>query len=102
MKLKALVIAATMAATPLTAMAGDIAAGQAKSSACVSCHGADGIGTMPIYPNLAGKDAAYLESALKAYRDGQRTGGTAAMMNGVAAGLSDQDISNLAAYFSSL
>jgi len=43
-----------------------------------------------------------LESALKAYKSGQRSGGQAGMMAGMAAPLSDADISNLAAYFSSL
>ena len=67
-----------------------------------ACHGTDGKATGPIYPNLAGQNAAYLESALKAYREGQRGGGMSAIMAPQAAALSDQDIADIAAYFSSL
>lgn len=102
MKLKALLIAGVFAAVPFSAQAGDAAAGKAKAATCAGCHGANGIAVMPNYPNLAGQNAAYLESALKAYRDGQRSAGQAAIMKGMAAALSDEDISNLAAYFSSL
>lgn len=83
--------------------AGDIEAGKAKGTAvCAACHGAQGISPIPTYPNLAGQHEAYLVSALKAYRSKQRTGGQAAIMQGQAAGLSDQDIANVAAYFASL
>lgn len=71
-----------------------------KTKGCVGCHGAQGIsaeGTS--YPNLAGQKAAYIEKALKAYRDKTRQ---APLMNGMAAGLSDEDIANLAAYYASL
>ena len=87
-----------------SALAGDAAAGKAKAAVCAACHGANGISAsaVPMYPNLKGQKAQYLENALKAYKNGQRTGGTAAMMAPQAAGLSDADIANLAAYFSSL
>ena len=52
--------------------------------------------------NLAGQNAEYLVSALKAYRDKQRQGGMAAIMQMQANNLSDEDIANLAAYYSSL
>lgn len=102
MKLKSLLIACALVALPLSAQAGDAAAGKAKAAMCAGCHGANGVAVMPNYPNLAGQNAPYLESALKAYRDGQRSEGQAAIMKGMAASLSDEDISNLAAYFSSL
>lgn len=104
MKLVALFLAG-MAALGLhtpTLAAGDVAAGKAKSAVCATCHGTDGIATMPSYPNLAGQNAEYLESALKAYRDKQRQGGMAAIMQMQAANLSDEDIANLAAYYASL
>lgn len=82
--------------------AGDVAAGKAKSAVCATCHGADGIAIMPVYPNLAGQNAEYLASALKAYRDKQRQGGMAAIMQMQATNLSDEDIANLAAYYASL
>ena len=102
MKLKALVIAGALAVLPFSAHAGDAAAGQAKAAACAACHGANGIAVSPNYPNLAGQNAAYIEIALKAYKSGQRTGGQAGIMAGMAASLSDADISDLAAYFNSL
>lgn len=102
MKLRVLVSALVMAALPFAAQAGDAAAGKAKAAVCTSCHGANGKAMIPTYPNLAGQNAQYLELAMKAYKTGQRTGGQAAIMAGMAAPLSDADIANLAAYYSSL
>ncbi|XKE45385.1 cytochrome c [Halomonas organivorans] len=82
--------------------AGDPAAGEAKATACAACHGTDGKGTSPIYPNLAGQSATYLESALKAYRAGERGGGMSAIMSPQAQALSDEDIADIAAYYASL
>ncbi|MCG7488625.1 cytochrome c [Vibrio sp. Of14-4] len=82
--------------------AGDIAAGKAKSAVCAACHGADGIAVIPGYPNLKGQNEQYIISSIKAYKDKQRTGGLAAVMQAQAAMLSDSDIANLAAYYSSL
>jgi len=65
---------------------------------CVACHGNDGIGILPEYPNLAGQHADYIKHSLKAYRAGQRKN---AVMAGMAAALTDKDISELAAYYSS-
>jgi cytochrome c553 len=92
------------AAVTLSALVGaaDIEAGKAKSATCVACHGANGISIIPTYPNLAGQKAAYLESSIKAYKSQERKGGQAALMYGMVAALSDEDIANLAAYFSSL
>lgn len=84
------------------AMAGDAAAGKAKSAVCAACHGPAGIASIPTYPNLAGQNEAYLVSSLKAYKSKQRNGGMAAVMQAQAAALSDADIANLAAYYSSL
>jgi len=86
-----------------TANAGDAAAGKVKATAvCAACHGANGKATIPTYPNLAGQNEMYLIEALKAYRAKNRTAGQALIMQGQAAALSDDDIANLAAYFSSL
>lgn len=82
--------------------AGDAAAGKGKTAVCVACHGNEGVALVPIYPNLKGQNAPYLEGALKAYRDGQRAGGNAAIMAPMAMNLSDADIADLAAYYSSL
>ncbi|WP_048305676.1 cytochrome c [Halomonas sp. PR-M31] len=93
-----LVSCATFAVTAQAA--GDADAGAEKIAVCVACHGKDGKATAPIYPNLAGQSAQYLESALKAYREGQRGGGMAMMMAPQAKQLSDEDIANIAAYYS--
>ncbi len=85
-----------------SALAADIEAGKAKSATCVACHNANGISTVPIYPNLAGQKEQYLYNALKAYKSQERKGGNAAIMWGLAAPLSDDDMKNLAAYYSSL
>ncbi|MCP5163113.1 MAG: cytochrome c [Hahellaceae bacterium] len=104
LKKTALVATAALAMSmPFTASAaGDAAAGKAKAAVCVACHGANGKAMIPTYPNLAGQNAPYMVSALKAFRAKERTGGQAAVMQGQAAALSDADIDNLAAYFSSL
>lgn len=86
----------------VTFAAGDAAAGKASAALCASCHGANGIAAVGMYPNLAGQNEAYLVSALKAYRSKERNGGMAAIMQMQAANLSDADIDNLAAHFSSL
>jgi len=91
-----------MTASGATMAAGDAAAGKTKAAVCAACHGANGISMIPMYPNLAGQKAQYIENAIKAYKAGQRGGPTAALMNPQAAALSDQDIADLAAYFSSL
>lgn len=84
------------------AWAADPEAGKAKTAACAACHGQDGIGVAPIYPNLAGQKEQYIVSALKAYRGEERAGGNAAMMLPMAKPLSDEDIANIASYYASL
>jgi cytochrome c553 len=79
---------------------GDPVAGAGKITMCAACHGTDGKSPANIYPNLAGQWAAYLESSLKAYRAGERSGGMSAMMTPQAAALSDEDIADIAAYYS--
>jgi len=64
---------------------------------CIACHGNDGIGILPEYPNLTGQHADYIEHSLKAYRSGQRKN---AVMAGMAAALTDADIRELARYYS--
>ncbi|WP_070968479.1 c-type cytochrome [Vibrio sonorensis] len=85
-----------------SAMAGDAEAGKAKAAVCAACHGADGMATIPGYPHLKGQSEQYLVSSLKAYKNKERTGGLAAVMQAQAAMLSDADIANLAAFYSSL
>ncbi len=79
--------------------AGDAAAGKVKAAVCAACHGANGISATDLWPNLKGQKAAYLVKQLKAFKDGSRKDPT---MTGMAAALSDEDIANLAAYYSGL
>lgn len=79
--------------------AGTASAGQAKAATCAGCHGPNGVSSNPLWPNIAGQQEQYLVKSMKAYRDGQRSD---PVMVPMAAGLSDQDIEDLAAYFASL
>ena len=81
--------------------AGDATAGKNKVAACAGCHGMNGKAMVPTYPSLAGQNAAYLEGALKAYKTQERKGYQAAIMYGMAAMLSDQDIADIAAFYAS-
>jgi cytochrome c553 len=76
----------------------DRAAGQRKAAACATCHGLDGVSTLPIAPHLAGQPQTYLVEQLKAYRDGKRVND---MMTLLAKPLSDADIADLAAWYTS-
>ena len=80
-------------------LAADAAAGKVKSASCAGCHGAAGISKNPMWPNLAGQQPGYLVKQLKAFRDGSRID---SMMQPMAKPLSDEDIANLAAWYSSL
>jgi len=95
------ILALTMAA-PMAASAADVAAGKAKAVVCAACHGQNGIALIPTYPNLAGQHEGYLKAAIHAYKNKERTGGQAPIMQAQAAMLSDADIENVAAYFASL
>jgi len=92
-------IAGLLLVTANASLAGDVAAGKAKAATCSGCHGATGISANPLWPNLAGQKDAYLVKQLKAFRDGARSD---PMMTPMAKPLSDADIHNLAAYYSSL
>ncbi len=92
-----LIVAAASLAAPGSAPAGgNAAAGQKKAAACVACHGEDGKGVSPEFPILAGQYASYLEQALIQYKSGKRKN---AIMAGFAAGLSEKDIQDLAAFY---
>ena len=85
-------------AAPVAFAKGDVKAGEAKSTVCQACHGADGNGTGDgQYPRIAGQYADYLAKALHDYKSGARVN---PIMAGFAAPLNEQDIEDLAAYFS--
>jgi cytochrome c553 len=80
----------------------DVEAGKVIAVSCASCHGPQGISNEPEVPHLAGQHGAYILRALRAYRDGRRTGETMEAMITVVAALSEADIVNVAVYFASL
>lgn len=92
------VVGAVHAAAPAGNAAGDAAAGQTKAVVCAACHGEDGNSTLDANPKLAGQGAVYLAKQLRDFRSGARAN---PIMMGMAAPLSDQDILDLAAWFSS-
>lgn len=82
------------------ALTGDPAAGERKSATCAGCHGIAGWrNAYPAYhvPRLGGQHAEYIVAALKAYQTKQRAHPT---MQAIAATLSEQDMADLAAFFS--
>ena len=99
MKLKIALLALASVLTTPTLGAADIDGGRAKSLACQACHGSNGVGTAADIPNLAGQKATYLQSQLTAFRAGDRKH---ELMNAIARQLSDAEIENLAAFWSSL
>ena len=74
-------------------------AGRNRAAVCTACHGYSGISANDEWPNLAGQQPGYLVKQLKAYRDGSRED---PVMSPMAAGLTDADIENIAAWFNSL
>jgi cytochrome c553 len=75
-----------------------VKAGQQKSAVCAACHSTDGNSLSDAFPKIAGQHAQYIEKQLKDYKSGNRQN---ALMAPMAAPLTDEDIANLAAYFSS-
>lgn len=78
--------------------AGDAAAGKTKSASCAACHNTDGNSMVATFPKLAGQHASYTAKQLADFKSGERQDPT---MNGMAAPLSEQDMADLGAYFSS-
>ena len=98
-KLLLATLVATSALALSNAHAADAKAGKAKAGMCVGCHGLDGQSPQPIWPNIAGQGAPYIAKQLRAFKSGERTG---VQMAPMVAMLSDADMDNLAAWFSSL
>jgi cytochrome c553 len=84
---------------------GDAENGKSKSVTCGACHGADGNSAIAMNPKLAGQHANYLVKQLTEFKLASQTGGNEgrnnAVMNGMSAALTEQDILDLAAYYSS-
>jgi cytochrome c553 len=89
-----------LAPAALFAQDGSPQAGQQKSTTCAACHGADGNSVaQPEWPSLAGQHAKYIERQLEAFKSGQRP--DVLGMQGLAGALSEADMADIAAYFSS-
>jgi len=78
---------------------GDASAGKALSVTCVACHGADGVSAIPVNPSLAGQGAPYLFKQLSEFKSGARDN---AIMAGMVANLSADDMQNLAVYYAEM
>lgn len=89
---------ATLGADTVAA-GGSSGASLEAAQTCAACHGQNGISLSPGWPTLAGQHEDYLVHALKQYRDGTRKD---SVMAPLAAGLSDETVAQLAAYFAGL
>ncbi len=91
----ACVLAVTVIGTNVQA-AGDAEAGQAKAGTCVACHGVDGNSAVPTFPKLSGLGHKYLLKQMQDIRDGRRP---VALMAGQVDNMTDQDLSDIAAFY---
>ena len=97
-KLAATLICVAVFGSSAPLAAGTKEAGQAKSTPCIACHGIDGNSANPEWPSIAGQHETYLVRQLETFRDGVRQN---PLMTPMAAGLSDEDIADLGAWYSS-
>lgn len=79
---------------------GDPELGKIKSPSCIFCHGTHGIASNSSYPNIKGQNEQYLFQSMKDYQEGKRQGALAEMMKAQLSRLNDQDLRDIAAYFS--
>jgi cytochrome c553 len=84
---------------PFGVSAEAVEAGARKAERCIRCHGAKGVSEAPLVPNLAGQKQGYLVEQLKSFREGLRR---STPMRQVTQKLTDEDIEDLAAYYSQL
>lgn len=92
-------IALCISTLSVTAFAVDSAPGKVKAVVCAGCHGSNGIGLSQEFPNLAGQKEGYLLKQLRAFKSGTRSDPS---MKAMVEALNETDMSNLAAYYSSL
>jgi cytochrome c553 len=100
---KLLAIGATalfaLSASAADVIVGDPEAGQQQVAVCAGCHGANGNSAVPQFPKLAGLGEKYLFEQMKHFRSGLRY---AAAMMGQVDNKSDQELADIAAYYTSL
>ena len=95
--MKLFAFAVIAAIVPSWALA-DVTAGAQKSASCSVCHGIDGNSPSGVYPNLAGQSPQYLYKQIKDFKEGRRPN---AIMSSMIASLTDEDMHDLADFFSS-
>ncbi|HMA10671.1 MAG TPA: c-type cytochrome [Steroidobacteraceae bacterium] len=86
-----------LALPSLAQQAGDAAAGATKAATCTACHGLNGNSANPEWPSIAGQNAAYVREQVAAIKSGKRPN---VLMQPIVQSLTDQDIADLAAFFS--
>jgi cytochrome c553 len=96
---KLILIMSLLVSTSIFAGGNEVEGRKKAEQVCQSCHGMDGQGINDSYPKLAGQFADYMVIALKAYKSGDRKN---AIMSGFAASLTEQDMENVASYYSNL
>lgn len=89
---------AAFANEPAAAAKVDLAKGQEKAQMCLACHSADGSRGSPAYPIIQGQHAEYLVKQLHEFKSGKRAN---AIMSGMAAPLSEEDMRNVSAFYAS-
>jgi cytochrome c553 len=94
----ALSVVAVLGCSASALAAGSKEAGQAKAATCSACHGMDGNSVNPEWPTIAGQHETYIRAQLAAFKAGDRQN---PLMSPMAMILSDEDMADLAAYFSS-
>ena len=94
--LKVTLLAIAMVTGVIAYAAGDAEAGQSKAATCVACHGVDGNSAVPTFPKLAGLGHNYLLKQMQDIRDGRRP---VALMAGQVDNMTDQDLSDIAAFY---
>ena len=100
--MKSTIIIATAVAVlglSLGASAADQNAADKAKTLCAGCHGPNGISVNPLWLNLAGQKAAYIEKAISDYKTGLRSEPT---MSAIAATLNDSELASLGAYYAAL
>jgi len=95
--LLALAVLGSLLTVSAHAQDASVDAGKTKSATCAACHGLDGNSVTPDWPSLAGQHTAYIVRQLKAFKAGERVNVT---MKPFADMLTDQDMADIAAYFS--
>lgn len=99
----AILLLTCVPALAIAELTGDSEAGREKATICAACHGMDGNSVNPMWPKIAGQGERYFIEQLKAFKqgpEGPRQTANATLMYPIVAGLSDQDMADLAAYFS--